>query len=491
MNKIDDNAIKARILVVDDTRANVRLLAGLLDQQGYQVQFALDGKTALNAVEAKPPDLILLDIQMPGIDGYEVCKRLKAHDATRDIPVIFISALDGIFNKVKAFEVGGVDYVTKPFQVEEVLARVETHLTLRRLQTEQVEQNKMLQERTQQLSDTLEHLKATQAELIQSEKMAVLGQLVAGVAHEINNPLAAIRSSVNNMTRFIAEGLPKMPLFFQGLPKTVQTDFLALLDYANRQRTNLLTSRERRKIRRKLTQHLTDAGITNAETVADTLFDIGIYENIDPFLPLLKSDNRHDILEMAYQLATLQRSTSNITLATDRAAKVVFALRSYTRYNVTAEKVRADLVQGIETILTLYHSKLKQGVEVVRNYDKNLPFIRCYPDELNQVWTNLIHNAIQAMDNKGRLEIKIMSHQATASNPAEMAIKITDNGPGIPSDIQQKIFEPFFTTKPIGEGSGLGLDICRKIVDKHEGRITVSSVPQQTTFTVTLPIIAE
>jgi signal transduction histidine kinase len=132
--KVWSSAAEPSILVVDDNVENLRLLTQTLSPHGYKIRVAKDGKRALAAVEAQPPNLILLDIMMPDMDGYEVCRRLKAHPQTRDIPVIFISALDETLDKVKAFRVGGVDYVTKPFEVEEVLVRVETHLTLRELQ---------------------------------------------------------------------------------------------------------------------------------------------------------------------------------------------------------------------------------------------------------------------------------------------------------------------------------------------------------------------
>ena len=146
-NDTSQGSTKGDILVVDDTPANLRLLSQMLDEQGYHVRPVLDGHLALTAAQAKPPDLILLDIRMPDMNGYQVCEHLKAEARTKDIPIIFISALDAIQDKVKAFTVGGVDYITKPFHIEEVLARVETHLALRKLQ-EQLElaNQKMTQE---------------------------------------------------------------------------------------------------------------------------------------------------------------------------------------------------------------------------------------------------------------------------------------------------------------------------------------------------------
>ena len=135
---------KGSILIVDDTLANLRLLSQMLAKQGYQVRPVTDGQSALAAARAEAPDLVLLDIRMPGLNGYEVCQRLKASEQTRDVPIIFISALDATEDKIQAFTVGGVDYITKPFQVEEVLARVETHLRLRGLQKQLQEANRKM-----------------------------------------------------------------------------------------------------------------------------------------------------------------------------------------------------------------------------------------------------------------------------------------------------------------------------------------------------------
>jgi signal transduction histidine kinase len=315
--------------------------------------------------------------------------------------------------------------------------------------------------------------------------MAALGQLIAGIAHEINTPMGAIRSSVENLAGFFEENLSQLPAFFQTIPQEHQEDLIRLIqNYANI--NHIYSTREKRQFKKNIIAELEKQSIKNNDTLADTLVDLGIYspEQILPFLPLLKSPLGETIVETAYQLTTLQTSTKTIKTAVDRATKIVFALRNYTRYEKTGELIQTNLIEGIEIILTLYHNQLKQGVEVVRNYQE-IPLIYCYPDELNQVWTNLISNALHAMENRGTLAIDIQQKSQT------IQVQITDTGAGIPPEIQAKIFQPFFTTKSPGEGTGLGLDIVKKIIEKHRGEITVNSEPNHTTFTVSLPIISK
>jgi signal transduction histidine kinase len=538
---------KGIILIVDDTPASLGILFEFLSDSGFKVLVAENGESALNKVKYALPDLILLDVLMPGIDGFETCRRLRASPATQDIPVIFMTALSETVDKVRGLSFGAVDYITKPLDAEEVLARVTVHLSLRHMtkrlkeQNERLEQeikerdraesalrkltlelerrveertaeishsnqllaesNQMLkqeiaerlqaeaqlersrsslQTKAQLLEQALSELQRTQVQIIQSEKMAALGQLIAGVAHEVNNPVGAIRSSVVNISEFLSENLKQLPEFFQGLSTERQQDFFALLQKSTQQ-TPSLSSKEKRQCKRELQHQLELQSIENADRLASTLVNIGVYDDIQPFLPLLKDPDSENILKTAYQFATVQRSTITITAATEKATKIVSALKTYARYDHSGSKVQANIIEGIETVLILYHNQIKHGVEVIRNYGES-PSIWCYPDELNQVWTNLIHNALQAMNNKGTLTINV-TRQA-----ANLLVTITDNGKGIPPEIMPRIFEPFFTTKPPGEGSGLGLDIVRNIVAKHQGKIEVSSKPGKTIFTVSLPI---
>ncbi|MEG3877251.1 response regulator [Microcoleus sp. herbarium7] len=470
----------ANILVVDDTPANLRLLAGILTQQGYNVRPARDGNQALSIAKTVALDLILLDINMPVMDGYEVCEKLKADANTRAIPVIFISALSDVLDKIKAFGVGGVDYITKPFQVEEVLARVETHLSLQNLQNNLRSRNDELAKSNERLNAALLELKATQTELVHSEKMAALGQLIAGIAHEINTPLGAIRSSVGNSFKFLNQSLEQLPALFQSLSPEEAENFVALLNRSLQEKPSF-SAKEDRKVKRLLVEQLKSEKVEKAEDVADTIVDMRIYNNIEDFLPLLKRPDSLDILEIAYKISGMQRGMQTIETAADRAAKIIFALKEYTGGKPSSEKSLAKIGDGIETVLTLYHNLIKRGVNVVLNCSE-VPPVLCYPDELNQVWTNIVHNALHAMEYQGTLTIDAISEGD------QIKITVTDTGKGIPPEIQQKIFDPFFTTKALGEGSGLGLHIVKQIIDKHQGKIKVRSIPGLTVFTVYLPI---
>jgi signal transduction histidine kinase len=342
------------------------------------------------------------------------------------------------------------------------------------------DREKALKERGNELSETLGDLKKTQEKLVNSEKLAALGQLIAGVAHEINTPLGAIRSSIGNIKKNLDFVLNEYPHFLNKLPENLKKDFLLLIENSFKNRI-MLTSKEERVFKRNITEKLENYNIENAYSYADTFVDMMVFENVEKYLSLLRHKDSEGIIETAYKITSLQRSTENIEFAADRASKVVFALKNSSRINNYEEQVLADVTEGIESVLILYNNQIKQGIEVIKLFQKT-PKIYCYFDELNQVWTNILHNAIYAMDLNGKLTIETFVEQKY------IVVSITDNGKGIPEDEINKIFDPFFSTKPTGEGTGIGLDISKRIIEKHHGEIKVTSKPGKTTFSVYLPI---
>jgi signal transduction histidine kinase len=336
-----------------------------------------------------------------------------------------------------------------------------------------------VQERTEALSKALEHLKTAQEELVQSEKMAALGQLVAGIAHEINTPLGVIRASIDNIKRGLNTSIYQLPSMLKMLPENQQNSLFTLIEQA--MQVKKLSTREERQLRKTLIAQLQTWEVADAEQLGSTLINMGFHVAIEPYKELFLNTNIANLLKVAHSLVRQQNNSNNIELAVEKASKIIFALKTYAYFDHKGTVVETDIVNNLEIVLTLYYNQLKQGIELIKNYD-NVPHIFCNPDELNQVWVNLLHNAIHAMATKGRLELEVKQEGNY------VVVYITDSGHGIPPEIKTRIFEPFFTTKPLGEGNGLGLDIVRKIVEKHYGRIEFTSQPGRTTFMVFLPI---
>lgn len=335
-------------------------------------------------------------------------------------------------------------------------------------------------DRTQELAQSLEQLQTMQAEIIQSEKMAALGHLVAGIAHEVNTPLGAIQASISNINSSLKQSLQQLPGLFQQLSAQQFNEFCLLLSWAT-QPKDMLNSREERQLRKKLKEMLIEQEIESSYQLADLLSKMNITESLDPILPLLKHSSATFIVNCTYQLASIQNNSNNINIAVERASKIVFALKSYLHQDSSDTMQKCSIADNIDLVLTLYQNQIKRGIEVIKNYE-SVPEIWCYVEELSQVWSNLIGNAIQSMNYQGQLKIHIREQDNY------IVVEIEDSGSGIPSEIKEKIFEPFFTTKAPGEGSGLGLHLVRQIIEKHLGRVEFSSQVGHTIFTVLLPI---
>lgn len=328
------------------------------------------------------------------------------------------------------------------------------------------------------IEDITEKLRI-ERELIQSEKMASLGTLMAGIAHEINTPLGAIKASIEGILDK-TKSYQRLIDLVEQLGPNQRREFIHLIEDAINQDA-MLTTKEERALRRRIKAELNASEIFgDYDDLSDILADLKLVHGIDSVEHILKAENRSEILSTAFDITIQHRNGRTIQIAVEKAAKVIYALKSYTHFSQTDELEEVDLIAGIENVLMLYQNQLKQGISLVKHYNE-IPRMRCYGDQINQVWSNLISNAIHAMKGKGNLKIHIQAYLK------HIVVRIEDSGTGIPESIQDQIFNPFFTTKATGEGSGLGLDLVRKIVKKHGGSIHFKTSNTGTAFFVHIP----
>ncbi|HEY9300624.1 MAG TPA: response regulator [Phormidium sp.] len=426
---MNDNSIilsKADIMIVDDTPDNIRFLSTLLQERGYNVRKAINGKMALMAIKTVLPDLVLLDINMPMMNGYEVCEELKNDEKTRAVPIIFISALDDVTDKVKAFNLGCADYITKPFQIEEVLARIQHQLIIKDLQNKLRSQNAQLQQ-------TLAELKKAQAQIIQKEKMLGLSQLAAGMAHEVNNSIGFIAGNIEFARQYVHELLNVIDIYQQECPQPTSV-------------------------------------------VQATLADI----------------------DLEFIAKDVEKVLDSMQTGAERISTINLALRIFSRLNESDLKP-VNLHEGLDSTLILLQQKLRQEgrnweIKVEKNYGK-FPAINCYASLMNQVFLNILNNAIDALesqwekaDNTSIIPTIWITTELTEEQT--VVIRIKDNGTGIPEDIREHLFDPFFTTKPVGKGSGLGLlTSYQVVVEKHKGKLNYqSTLGEGTEFMMEIPV---
>jgi PAS domain S-box-containing protein len=332
-----------------------------------------------------------------------------------------------------------------------------------------------------ELRSTLNALKETQDTLLQSEKLAALGQLVAGIAHELNTPLGAIASSTGSLLELIEAKLAFASRAIARFPEDVMVWFDARLPEVLSAEPVHLGAMQVRKLRKALSARIADAGLDTSDDFAETVLEMNLDQDPELLQLLARHPETAGAVESLAVLATIRRIAGIIGIASEKASGVVRALLYHVHREENTEKTAVDIPKEIDNILTLYGNQLKDGIALARNYRSD-GVVEGNRNKLNQVWLNLIRNALQAMDYRGKLTIGV------ESKDGQVEVTVKDSGPGIPDHIKGRIFEPFFTTKKKGEGSGLGLDICRSIVVSHRGSIDFESGPGGTVFRVRLPI---
>jgi signal transduction histidine kinase len=312
-----------------------------------------------------------------------------------------------------------------------------------------------------------------------------LGKLSAGLAHELNNPAAAARRAAQQL----GENLRSLNGLCLTLNhRTLSPEQIAFLTEFQHEAAECLTAApaldplaesEREE---KITSWMDAHGVEDGWEIAPTFVRAGMdLEKLNQFADRLGGEALNDALQWLAGAWCAKELVKEIEHSAARISELVKAIKEYT-YMDRSPLQEVDLRQGLENTLVILSHKLKRGVNVVREYDDHLPRINAFGGALNQIWTNLIDNAIDAMNGQGNLRIR------TAAKSDHVLVEIMDDGPGIPPEIQGRIFEPFFTTKPQGEGTGLGLDTVYRIVRKHHGEIRFESKPGATCFQVRLPL---
>lgn len=425
-----------KILVVDDSKLNLVTAERQLNEieKISQIILCQDPRNVETILKENKIDIIILDVVMPVLSGFDVLKLIKSNEQYDDIPVIMFTSLTDEGSFKKCFELGASDYINKPIIPIEFNARIKAAIEIRAKSIKLKELYLDAQRQSDELKEINMKLRSTQFHLIQSEKMAAIGQLAAGVAHEINNPMGFIGSNLEILSKYLKR-IDEYLLFVE-------------------EKQNELKS------------------ISNDEC------DRIINETLE----------KYKKLKIRYILDELSNIVSDSENGVERVKNIVQSLRVFARSADEDEKDTYLLLDIINQVISISINEIKYVSKVKVEVDDEIT-VYCNKVQLGQVLINIIVNAAQAIKSQQNNTLGEISIGACIEEDY-LCIKIKDNGPGIPEDIMNKIFEPFFTTKDVGHGTGLGLSISYDIITKkHNGFIEVESeIDKGTTFTIKLPI---
>ncbi len=458
-----------RILVVDDSPVSIEILRELLEGHGYQVSLAPDGPTAVDCLKREPPDVVITELWLPRMSGFDLVKAAREREETALTPIILLTARRDREDIAYGLNLGADDYLKKPFDHAELLARIGVLLRLKRAREDLVSLNLGLEEEVEKRTT---ELAAAKERLYLSEKLKSLGQLTAGIAHEMNNPLSFAFSNVELvkerlLARDALRGIRRIrPLIRaavgEGTRVTLEETFLSELA------ENVLYRQDVAHYREEATS------LTGRVRAGRFLEFLSYVESSAAG----RGGGSGDLFEHAVHLLTSAEEGMH------RVREIVRDLSAFSHPG-SEETTAVDFSQSVNRVLTILGPALKEkNIRVTRSLRLRQP-VTAVTGRVDQVLMNLLQNAVQASPSGSTIRLR------TRRDGDFGRLEVEDRGPGIPDEVSSRIFDPFFTTKQVGEGTGLGLSICYRIVDGLDGEITFSSRKGKgTTFVVRLPIAA-
>ena len=506
--------LKPNILIVDDVPENLEVLSQLLMSQGYEPRPVPGGKLALSAAKADPPDLIILDINMPEMDGFDVCKHLKADVELKDIPVIFLTSFTETEDKVKAFSMGGVDYITKPFRVEEMCVRLETHLRLRRLQREVEKYSNHLENLVQDKTKEIQFL----ATAIEQTGEAMCITNLEGVIQYVNPAFERVcgytrEEAIGKTPRIIYSGIHDKD-FYLKLWETISGGNTWEGQIVNKRKDGTLYTeaaiispiRDKSgqivnyvSVKRDITSHLRLQAMLNQAQKMEALGQLsgGVAHDFKNLLSIINGYSQMLVSNPDLK-ASVREQIQEILHAGESALSLTRQLLAFSRRQVIKAQ-SVDLNRIVSDINRMLRRLVRENIIIAMETNPELWRINADPGQLEQLMINLIVNARDAMPGGGKITVKtenvnldgesISAHSVAGMIPGSyVKLSVSDTGCGMDEKTREHIFEPFFTTKAEGKGTGLGLSTVYGIVKQSKGYIDVQSeAGKGATFNIYLP----